>query len=155
MRLRRVRLQLLTGNAPTGILAPSVAGRDSGPQGNKPRRSGVSGGALCVQASRPSCLTSGKGSGTTGGVNLTTTQSQDLKQQSTPKQISVKGPWIVARMSKRWEKKKLGFGTNPKRLHPTLLSAATEASRLAQQHPGEQFALFECIGYMEVPGNGK
>lgn len=81
----------------------------------------------------------------------THTESQPLAVKSTPKHTKLKGPWIVACVTGRLGcTRELAAGKNPRRLHPTLKAAAEECIRLSTLFPGEQFALFECIGYVEV-----
>lgn len=83
----------------------------------------------------------------------THTQSQPSAAKSTPKHTRLKGPWLVACITGRLGpgKKYLSPGKNPRRLHPSLREAAEECIRLAGLFPGEQFAMFECIGCVEVP----
>jgi hypothetical protein len=48
---------------------------------------------------------------------------------------------------KRW----LPKGKNPRAVHLELKAAAQEAIRLSGIFPGEHYAIFECIGFVETP----
>ncbi len=67
----------------------------------------------------------------------------------TPKAIQCTGPWFVVSMRKRWKGGEIYRSEKPRVVFIDLASAFAEAQRLLTKHPCEQYAVFECIGYVK------
>lgn len=63
-----------------------------------------------------------------------------------------RGPWFVVSMKKRWNKREIDRSNKPTVLFHSLAEAFTEATRLLDINPGQQYAVFECIGNTRMQG---
>ncbi len=62
----------------------------------------------------------------------------------------VKKVWFVVNMTERWKKHLIVRGNKPTRVYKILANAAKEANRLCLKYPGQDWAVFECIGYFTI-----
>lgn len=58
---------------------------------------------------------------------------------------------MVVEMTQRWKKQKLLRGAKPTIQHHTFNEAIEYAAKRCEEKPGAHFAVFECIGWFEIP----
>lgn len=74
-----------------------------------------------------------------------------------------KGPWFVVNLTGRWNHASLTRSNKPTVLFWTIAEAFEELDKMARIKPGNDYALFECIGHalanqrekMDLPDRSK